>query len=98
MARKTAIRRGVLNVVLVQFFLCSGHGKVPTPTHQKALGKFSRNQGSELSSATIVLQGNVVADITRSEDKLNLIPGNAAGTTRPEGIAVCYWSTRKAEG
>ena len=34
--------------------------------------KISKNQGSELSSATIVPQDGVVADITRSKDKLYL--------------------------
>jgi hypothetical protein len=46
----------------------------------------SRNLGSELSNATIVPQGDVVADMTRSEDKLMLIPGNAVGTATPVGI------------
>ena len=45
----------------------SGHGKLAKPAHQKALEKslgtreISRNQGSELSSATIVPEGHVVA-------------------------------------
>ena len=55
----------------------------------------SRNQGSELSHATIAPQGDVVADIARREDELNLIPGNAAGTATPQGMPGCYWSTRK---
>jgi hypothetical protein len=54
--------------------------------------KISKNQGSELSSATIVPQDGVVADITRSKDKLYLIPGNAVKTATPEGIPVCYRS------
>eukprot|EP00670_Eutreptiella_braarudii_P002389 CAMPEP_0174300488 /NCGR_PEP_ID=MMETSP0809-20121228/58488_1 /TAXON_ID=73025 ORGANISM="Eutreptiella gymnastica-like, Strain CCMP1594" /NCGR_SAMPLE_ID=MMETSP0809 /ASSEMBLY_ACC=CAM_ASM_000658 /LENGTH=33 /DNA_ID= /DNA_START= /DNA_END= /DNA_ORIENTATION= len=33
--------------------------------------------------------------MTRSNDKLNLIPGNAVGTATPEGIPVCYQSTRQ---
>ena len=45
----------------------------------------SLNQGSALSDATIVPQGNVVADMTHSEDKLILIPGNAVGT------ATAHW-------
>ena len=50
----------------------------------------SRNQGSELSNTTIVPQSNAVADIARSEDKLNLIPGNAAGTaTHVSGSDHC---------
>ena len=51
----------------------------------------SRNQGSELSNATIVPQGNAVADI---EDTLNLIPENAAGTATPVGVPVCDWSMK----
>ena len=46
----------------------------------------SRNQGSEPSNATIIAQSDAVADMTRSNDKLNLIPGNAVGTATPEGI------------
>ena len=42
--------------------------------------EISRNQGPELSSTTVVPQGDVVADVARGEDKLNLTPGNAAGT------------------
>eukprot|EP00670_Eutreptiella_braarudii_P023770 CAMPEP_0174346018 /NCGR_PEP_ID=MMETSP0811_2-20130205/1581_1 /TAXON_ID=73025 ORGANISM="Eutreptiella gymnastica-like, Strain CCMP1594" /NCGR_SAMPLE_ID=MMETSP0811_2 /ASSEMBLY_ACC=CAM_ASM_000667 /LENGTH=30 /DNA_ID= /DNA_START= /DNA_END= /DNA_ORIENTATION= len=30
--------------------------------------------------------------MTRSKDKLYLIPGNAMGTATPEGIPVCYRS------
>ena len=37
-----------------------------------------------MSSATIVPQDGVVADITRSKDQLYLIPGNAVGTAMPD--------------
>jgi hypothetical protein len=37
----------------------------------------SWNQGSELSDATLFLQGDVVVDMTHSDDKLILTPGNA---------------------
>ena len=60
--------------------------------------EISWNQGSELSDAMSVPQGDVVAYMTRSEDKLILIPGNAVGTATPVGIPVCYWSTKKTEG
>ena len=50
--------------------------------------EISRNQGSELSSATIVPQDGVVAGITRSRDLLYLISGNAVGTATPESIPV----------
>ena len=58
----------------------SGHGKPAEASSPEGTREISQNQASELSSAAIVPQGDVVADITRSEDKLNLIPGNAAGT------------------
>ena len=55
--------------------------------------EISRNQGSELSDATIVPQGGAVADTTRRGDELNLTPGNAARSATPVGIPVCYWGT-----
>ena len=58
----------------------------------------SRHHGSELSNAAIVPQSNVVADTTRSEEGLDLVPGNAAGTATPPGIPVCHWSTGRTEG
>ena len=69
----------------------AGEGRSPEGNR-----KTSRNQGSELSNATIVLQSDVVADVTCGED--NLIPGRAAGTATPVGIPVCCWRTRKTEG
>ena len=57
-------------------------------------GEISRNQGSELSDATIAPQGDVVAGMTRSEDKLMLIPGNAVGIATPVGIQM----QRRTEG
>ena len=48
--------------------------------------KNPRNQGSELSNATIVPQYNVVANIARGEDELNLMPANAAGAATPTPI------------
>ena len=56
--------------------------------------EISRNQRSELSNATIVPQSNAVADITRREDELNLIPGNAAGTATPVGTPTCPWHSQ----
>jgi hypothetical protein len=55
--------------------------------------EISQIQGSALSHAV----SNVVADITRREDVLNLF-GNAAGTATPVGTPVCYWGTKKTEG
>jgi hypothetical protein len=40
-------------------------------------------------------QDRVVADLTRSKDKLHLIPTSVGGTATPEGIPVCYCSTRQ---
>ena len=39
----------------------------------------SRDQVSELSSATMVIQMTVVADLIRSEDELSLLPNYTAG-------------------
>ena len=36
--------------------------------------------------------------MTRSEEELIRMPGNAVGTATPRGIPVCYWSTKKTEG
>jgi len=71
----------------------AGEARSPDGTREN-----SQNQGAELSHATIVPHGDAVADITRSEDKLNLMPGNALGTATPEGAPVCCWSTRKTQG
>ena len=76
------------------FFLGGGwssHVKLPELAHQKALKK---SLGIKDQSCP-VLQLSLVVDITRSKDKLYLIPGNAVGTATPEGIPVCYWSTRQ---
>ena len=35
--------------------------------------------------------------MTRREDELYLIPGNAVGTATPEGIPVCYRRTTKTK-
>jgi hypothetical protein len=43
---------------------------------------------SQGSGATIVPQGDAVADMTHREDKLILMPGNGAGT--PVGIPACH--------
>ena len=42
----------------------------------------SRNQGSELSTSTMVLRSTAVVDMTR-EDEANLRPGNVGGTAGP---------------
>ena len=48
-----------------------------------------KSLGIKVSGATIVSQINVVVDRARSEDELNLIPGNAAGTAAPVCIPLC---------
>ena len=88
----------ILNFTVLSIFFGGGVG--PREAGEARLPEGTReifqNQGSELSDATIVPQGDVVADMARSEDKLNLIPGNAVGATTPVRIPVCYWGTRKA--
>ena len=74
------------------FFLGGGFrpwqaGEAQSPEGTREI---SRNQGSEVSDATVVSQGDLIADMTRSEDKLILIPGNAVGTATPVGIPACY--------
>ena len=71
----------------------AGDARSPEGTRE-----ISRNHGSELSDATIVPQNDEGADMRCSEDELNLMPGNAVGTATPEGIPVCYRSTRRIEG
>ena len=75
-------------------FLGSGHGELATSRSPEDTQKISRSQGSELSDAPIVPQGDVVVGTTRREDGLHLIPGNARGTATPVGIPVRRWSTR----
>ena len=69
-----------------------------SPLTRKHLRNLSESRIRAVIDATIVPQGDVVVDMTRSEDKLMLIPGNAVGTATPVGIPVCYWRTRKIEG
>ena len=78
-----------------RFFLGGGpgHGKLVKHTHQKA----ARNPSESRIRAVQCYDCPAVVDITGSEDKLNLIPGNAVGSATPVGIPVCYWSTRKTE-
>ena len=64
----------------------SSHDKPPELAHQKALEK---SLGIKHQSYP-VLQLSHNTDITRNEDKLYLIPGNAVGTATPESIPVCY--------
>ena len=65
-----------------------GEARLPEGTR-----KISRNHGSELSDATIVPQGDVVADMTRRDDKLNPIPGNAVAMSRH---VILQQTTKKA--
>ena len=52
-------------------------GELAHPVHHVVFETTSRNQGSELSGATMIPQITVVADLTRSEDLLSLKPGYA---------------------
>ena len=60
------------------FFFWGGGGLRPWQAGEarsaEGTREISRDQGSELSDATIVPQGDVIADVARSEDKLILIP------------------------
>jgi len=60
----------------------SDHSEARSPEGTREI---SWSQGS---GATIVPQGDAVADMTHREDKLILMPGNGAGT--PVGIPACH--------
>ena len=64
----------------------SDHGELAKPAHQKAHEKSLEIKHQ--SCPMLQLSQNVVAGITRSEDTLNLMPGNALGPATPEGISV----------
>ena len=65
--------------------LCRGagasHGKLAKPSHQMALEKPLRIKAQSCTMLRLSHKAmcDVVADITRSKDVLNLKPGNAAG-------------------
>ena len=61
------------------FFFGSDQDELTYPAHHMVLETTSRSQGSELSSATMIPQMAVVADLTRSGDELSLKPGDAVG-------------------
>jgi hypothetical protein len=94
---------GLPFVLPIRFFFGGGFrpwqaGEARSPEGTR---KISWDQRSELSNAMIVPQGDVVANMARSEDKLILILGNAVGTAFPAtpiDIPVCYRSTRKTGG
>ena len=48
----------------------------------------SRNEGSELSGATMIPQTTVAGDLTRREDELSLEPGYAVGDCHALSQAV----------
>ena len=60
-------------------FFGSDQDEPASPAHFTVLEVTPRNQGSELSSATMIPQMTVVVDLTRSEDWLSLKPGDAVG-------------------
>ena len=61
------------------FFFVQTKGELAYRAHHTVLETTSRNQSSELSSATMIPQVTVGADLTRSEDWLRLKPGDAVG-------------------
>ena len=65
--------------MMLNLFGGSGHGKLAKPAPQKALQK-SLGIKDQSCPMLRLSQSNVVADMTRSKGKLNLIPGIAAGT------------------
>ena len=79
----------------IKFFLWGGGGAWSAAQARSPEGtrETSQNKGSELSNATIGPQSDVVAEVTRGEDEVNLTPANALGTATPEGVPVCDWST-----
>ena len=54
--------------VILLFFFGPHQGELPYPVHHMVLETKPRNQGSEVSGATMLPQMTVVADLTRSED------------------------------
>ena len=77
--QKRCALAGCSHTIILSFFGGGGssHDKLPKPHGTREL---SRNQGSEPSNATIGPQRNMVADRTRSEDEMKLMPGIVAGT------------------
>ena len=61
------------------FFFGPDQDGLAYPAHHMVLETTSRNQGSELSSSTMIPQMTVVADLTHSKDKPSLKPGYAVG-------------------
>ena len=84
----------MLSSILVACFVFGrGHGKLAP---EKTFG--IKDQSFPMLQLSHKGMCNVAAHITRSEDELNLILGNALGAAKLVGIQVCYRSTRKTEG
>ena len=62
-----------------QFFFGPDQDELAYPAQHKGLETTFRNQGSELSNATMIPQMTAVTDLTRSEDELSLKPVYAVG-------------------
>ena len=56
-----------------KIFFGSDQDELAQPAHFTVLEVTPRDQGSELSSATMIPQMTMVADLTRSEDELSLV-------------------------
>ena len=70
------------------FFFVSDQDEPAQPAHFTVLEVTPRDQGSELSSATMILQMTVVADLTRSEDELRTEAPRFEGALSDAWLAV----------
>ena len=59
-----------------------GGGVLEITSRKIVLQRTSRNQGSELSSATMIPQMTVVAGLTHSKEELSMKPAYAVGDYR----------------
>jgi hypothetical protein len=66
-------------VSFLVFFFGPDQHELAYPAHRMVLKTTSGNQGSGPPSSTTFPQMTVAADLTRSEDDLSLIPGDAVG-------------------
>ena len=75
------------------FFPVQTKGEPAYLVHQMVLETTSRNQGPELSGATMIPQMTVVVDLTCNGDWLSLKPGDAVGdcngTRRHAPSSIC---------
>ena len=60
--------RQIVHMLAPIFFLCPDQDELAYLAHKMVLETTSRDEGSELSGATVIPQMTVVADLTGSED------------------------------